>query len=241
MMLKIKKFFYLLILMIMVTGCDTSNNEISSGTVTSGNTTDEIVKDDTDNENIVPNKRSIIEEKAISWYIRLQAEDTSKHIISSNAQLGVLDEEEATVKHTLSTLPPMGSDYIDIVFKDPAGVDAGEYKTNFQQFVENSEYRWQFTVRTDNTNANIALTWRGLYVLSPYIDDQDRQRYEERRSMTNRLIRNMQLVDIDTGNAMNVLSGDNAKVYYFNMNGKTEKTFEWVVVPDSMLTSPGSK
>lgn len=135
----------------------------------------------------------------------------------------------------------MGSDYIDIVFQDPAGVDVGDYKTNFQQFSENSEYRWRFTVRTDNTNANIALTWRGLYVLNPYIDDQDRQRYEERRSMTDLLIRNMQLIDVDTGNTMNVLSGNHAKVYYFNMNGKSEKTFEWVVLPDSRLTSPGSK
>ncbi len=238
-MLKIKKFFYLLILMIMLAGCDTSSDVINSDNKV--NAIDEIVKEEIVNENTVPEKRSIVAEKAINWYIRLQAEDTSKQIISSNTQLGVLDEEGATVKHTLSTLPPMGSDYIDIVFQDPVGVDAGEYKTNFQQFAENSEYRWQFTVKTDNTNANIALTWRGLYVLNPYIDDQDRQRYEETRSMSNLLIRNMQLIDVDTGNVMNVLSGDNAKVYYFNMNGKTEKTFEWVVLPDSALASSGSK
>ncbi len=235
-MLKIKKFFYLLILMIILVGCDISNDVVNSSIFNSVNTAD-----NTDNEDIVPSKRSIMEEKAINWYIRLQAEDTSTQIISSNAQLGVLDEEQATVKHTLITLPPMGSDYIDIVFQDPVGVDAGDYKTNFQQFSENSEYRWRFTVRTDNVNAQMALTWRGIYVLKPYIDTEDRQRYDETRSMSNPIIKNMQLIDVDTGNTINVLSGNQAKVYYFNMNGKTEKTFEWVVLPDSILTSSGSK
>lgn len=240
-MLKIKKFSYLLVLILMLVGCNTSDDIVNSNIVTNVSINDGLTEDEITNETILPEKRSIIEEKASSWYIRLIAEDTSTQIKSSDAQLGVLDEEEATVKHSLSAFPPMGSNYIDIVFQDPAGVVEGEYKTNFQQFVENSEYRWRFTVKTDNTNANIALTWRGLYVLNPYIDDQDRQRYNETKSMINPAIKNMQLIDIDTGNVMNLLSGNNPKVYYFKMNGKTEKTFEWVMVPDSMLTLFESK
>jgi len=241
-MMKIKKLFYLFILIVTMTGCNTSNTKMDSSSINSENSTaNNIVPNRVNNTEVNERVSKMEEEKAISWYIRLQAEDMSKKIISSNAQLGVLDEENAIVKHTLSALPPLGSDYIDIVFNDPIGGDSGEYQTSFQQFSENSEYRWGFTVKTDNTNAQIALTWRGLYVLSGYVDDQGRQRYKERRSMTNPLIINMQLIDVDTGHVMNVLSGTNAKVYYFNMNGKTEKRFEWVVLPDNKLPSSESK
>lgn len=237
MMLKLKKWFYFVMLSTLFVGCDIPNNMADSSTLSNADTTD-----NSNGKNSLSLKRSAVsEEKAVNWYIRLQAEDTAKHTLSSSAQLGVLDEEDATVKHTLSAFPPMGSGYIDIVFRNPTGVDAGDYKTYFQQFAENSEYRWRFTVRTDDSNAQIALTWRGVYVLTPYIDTEGRQRYKETKSMSNPIIKNMQLIDVDTGNAINVLSGNQAKIYYFNMNGKTEKTFEWVVLPDSMLTSSGSK
>jgi len=37
------------------------------------------------------------------------------------------------------------------------------------------------------------------------------------------------------------LSGDAPKVYYFNMNGSTERSFEWIQLPDSAIVPEGTK
>ena len=119
-------------------------------------------------------------------------------------------------------------------FRDPAGVEAGDYKVNFHMHEEGSEDRWQFTVRTDDVNADILLTWRGLYVLTPYIDDQDRQRYKEYRSLTNPLIKNMKLIDVSNGTEIAAAVDGKVQTYSFNMDGQSEKTFEWVVQADEV-------
>jgi hypothetical protein len=225
-MLNIKKYLYMAILGIMLTGCDM----ISEG-VSASSTAQKSIPLQT---NSTVGKRTLSAEvQATNWYIRLVAEDAAKGLLSSDAQLGVLEETDATSKHTLSAFPPMGSNYLDIVFRNPTGMTAGDYKTYFQPWVDNSEYRWRFTVRTDQVNDQIALTWRGVYVLSPYMDDQNRQRYTERRSMTNPIVHRMRLVDVQTGNTVFAFSEGKAKVYYFNMNGQSERTFEWVMVAKS--------
>ncbi|HIP27887.1 MAG TPA: hypothetical protein EYG82_01780 [Sulfurovum sp.] len=234
-MLKIKEFFYLSITGVFIIGCNPSDTATE---IAVAGTNGQTIAEDT---TVLP-KRTLSEEKASNWYVRLVASDASKNIRSGDTMLGVLDEENAVQKHTLEASATPANDYIDIIFRDPAGVAAGDYKTNFQQYIDNnSEHRWSFVVKTDDSNAQIALTWRGIYVLNPYIDDQDRQRYNETRSMTNPVIKNMQLIDVDTGNVINTLSGNKAKVYYFSMNGQTEKRFEWVMIPDSALPVGGVK
>jgi len=182
------------------------------------------------------------EVKPSNWYIRLVAEDVNRGLKSASAQLGELEESDAVSKHTLKSLSPFGGSYLDVVFKDPAGVEAGEYKTNFHAYNESSEERWQFTVKTDDANADIALSWRGLYVLSPYIDQQDRQRYKEYRSISNPLIKQMKLVDSSNGNEIAAAVNGKVQIYSFNMDGQKERTFEWVVATEEVnITTPSSK
>lgn len=234
-MLKIKEFFYLCIASVFLVGCNPSDTTTD---ITVAETNGQTVAEDT---TVLP-KRTLSEEKASNWYVRIVASDAAKDIRSGDTMLGVLDAENAVQKHTLEASATPANDYVDVVFRDPVGVAAGDYKTSFQQYIDNnSEHRWSFVVKTDDINAQIALTWRGIYVLSPYIDDQDRQRYNETRSMSNPVIKNMQLADVDTGNVINTLSSNKAKVYYFNMNGQTEKRFEWVMIPDSALAVEGVK
>jgi len=176
----------------------------------------------------------IVEEKPSNWYIRLVAEDPNRALESVSTQLGQLDESDTVENHTLKALTPFESTYLDVVFKNPAGVSPGDYKVSFHTYEEGSEDRWRFTVRTDDINADILLSWRGLYILTPFVDDQDRLRYKENRSMTNPLIKCMKLVDSISGTEMAAMVDGEVQMYSFNMKGQKERTFEWVIETDQV-------
>lgn len=227
-MINNKYILSLMTAVFILVGCG-SGSSTDTTTVTDDQATDE-----TQDEFI---KEAVVETKPSNWYIRLVAEDPARAMKAGDTQLGELEVSDAVEKHTLKALSPFGGSYLDIVFGDPAGVDAGDYKVNFHMYEEGSEDRWQFTVRTDDVNADILLTWRGLYVLTPYIDDQDRQRYKEYRSTTNPLIKNMKLVDVSTGDEIAASVDGKVQTYSFNMDGQSERTFEWVVQTDEVTIS----
>jgi len=177
----------------------------------------------------VKHKTSKVETKATNWYIRLTAEDQMRQMKTASSQLGALEEDDAVEKHTLKSLTPFGRSYLDIVFIDPKDVEPGEYKSNFHISQEGSEDHWEFTVKTDDTTADIVLGWRGIYVLTPYIDDENRMRYREYRSITNPLVKYMKLIDKETGEEIAAVQDGKVQKYSFNMNGKNTHTFEWVV------------
>ncbi len=212
---------------------NTTNDATATGTpssVNEGNTTNDATAiETTENREERLSKPVIVETKPSNWYIRLIAEDPAKAMRSAGSQLGELEESSAVEKHTLKALTPFGASYIDVVFVDPDGVASGDYKVNFHRYEEGVEDRWRFTVRTDDAVADILLTWRGLYVLTPYVDEQNRQRYKEYRSVSNPLIKNMKLLDVSNGNEIAAIVDGKVQTYSFNMNGENERTFQWIV------------
>jgi len=178
----------------------------------------------------------VVEEKPSNWYIRLVAEDSDRGLKTNIAQLGVVEENED--KYTLISTGHFTGTYLDIVFVDPVGFAAGIYKTYYKPYQDNSAYRWQFTVRSDDTTADVTLSWHGLFALTPYIDGQNRTQYREYRSMTNPLVKQMKLVDVDLGIEIAVGEDGHVKPYMFNMDGKTERVFDWVVETDIVNIVP---
>jgi hypothetical protein len=215
-----KEWMASLAVMVVLAGCGGSDG----GDVRSGST-----GESGDTSSVTPRKPVVAETAPSNWYIRVTAEDPARGMKTQSTQLGQLEESDTVRKHTLKALTPFGSSYLDIIFRDPAGVGTGDYKVSFHQYAEDSEDNWTFTVRTDDANADILLSWRGLYVLTPYIDDQNRKRYREYRSVTNPLIRQMKLVDVESGKEIAAAVDGKAQTYAFNMNGQTERTFQWVV------------
>lgn len=217
-----KNIATVLTLSLLLAGCGSGDNSVATTVAANSEQTTETV--------VQPEKKPETVEKAPSnWYIRVVAEDPVRDMKTLSAQLGEVEESDAVEKHTLKALTPFGSSYLDVVFRDPAGVEAGDYKVNFHQYQEASKDSWTFTVRTDNANADILLSWRGLYVLTPYTDDQGRQRYKEYRSVTNPLIQQMKLVDVTTGQEIPAVVEGKVQTYVFNMDGETERTFQWIV------------
>lgn len=220
----------------MITGCDQDNKAPQSGYVNTGVESDQ---DDIEQGNVAENdpvpsdeeialKSNIAETKPSNWYIRLVAEDPARSMKSDSSKLGTLEVNDAVEGHTLKALAPFGGSYLTIIFADPDGVEPGEYKTNFHTYTENVEDRWRFTVKSDDPNAQIILTWRGLNILTPYVDAQNRTRYKEYRSLTNPLNKHMKLIDTSSGNEIAAIIEDEIQSYSFIMGGN-ERSFEWVV------------
>ncbi len=160
---------------------------------------------------------------------------------TKSAQLGQLEATDAVEKHTLKALRPYGRNYLDIVFKDPDGVSAGEYKVNFHVHQDGSEDSWHFTVKTDDDQSNLIVTWRGLYVLSPYVDDQGRTRYREYRSTTNPLLKKMQVVDEKSGEVLPVVSDNKTPAFIINMDGENTRSFRWeLLTQNTNATTPSA-
>lgn len=182
-----------------------------------------------------------VELKADNWYMALEAEVVGKNLKTKNSKLGALSVQNAVLSHTLKALQPFGGDYIDIIFQNPNGVAAGEYKTNFHTYTEGIEERWSFMVKTDNINADILLSWRGLYVLTPYIDSENRTMYRENISHTNPLLKYMKLIDNATGEEVSIVLNGKMQSYAFNMNGQSTHTFEWVVGINEVILGANTK
>jgi len=217
--------------------------EILKGVTTDDATVASILKsfglDDTSGGAIVSplNKHDVIDKIAKEWYVRIVVEDTTNNMKTAGAQLGQLETANAVTKHSLKALAPFRPTYLDVVFVNPTGLDAGSYKSNFHTSTSNADI-WEFTIKSHDSSANMILSWRGLYVLQSYTDSEGRERYHEYRSMTNPLLSYMTLVDITTNTEMNVLENGAVNEYVFNMNGVKERTFRWKVKDSSISIQP---
>ena len=180
----------------------------------------------------LPPRQKSAETLAKEWYVRIVVEDVTNNMKTATAQLGQLDGTDVVTKHTLKAIAPFRPTYLDVVFDNPSGVDAGSYKTNFH-LSSSAEDTWEFTVKSHDPNADMILGWRGLYVVTPYTDAQNRERYKEYRTMSNPLLEYMTLEDTETNTTINALSNTTVNEYVFNMNGKTERVFRWTVKESS--------
>ncbi len=219
-------------------GCDsTSNTGVSSSSPLPGG--------------VLPRKSSVVNVPAQEWYIRIVAEDTTNNMKTVSSQLGQLSIANAQVQHSLKALAPFTTAFIDVVFKNPVGLATGEYSSNFHTATPNDS--WEFTVKSSDANAIIILSWRGLYVLTPYMDTENRAKYKEYLSRTNPLIRHMKLVDITSGTVTPADDNGTSQVYTFamidgvNIMGKDRfgnpivigksKTFRWVLQDTPVVTA----
>jgi hypothetical protein len=209
-----------------------STIEVSDTNITDENSTEESNSSESTDEN------SSIEEEASSvksfkedtqakeWYVRVVVEDVTNNIKNDSAQLGQLDQEGNLSQYALRAIDPFGGRYLDVVFQNPEGLEEGSYKSCFHPSKE-SEDSWEFTIKSSDSNANLIVSWRGLYVLESYVDDASRTQYKEYRSMRNSLLSYMVLVDLDSNEEIAVLSHGKVNAIEVAMDGEHERHLAW--------------
>ena len=177
-------------------------------------------------------KKDPLEEKrTVEWYVRLRAEAVDRRLVTYSAQLGVLEDAALAEEYSLSHYAPFAP-YIDIRFEDPEGLENGNYKSYFKPYQEGESAVWRFTVRSDDSAADVNLTWRGLYVLTAYENDEGERRFRETVSYTDPILKYMQIVDESTGKATPVIKDGKIQTISFNMNGANSRSFRWELLQD---------
>ena len=216
----------------------TKEIENSKETVTSSSNEVETTTEETDESNNTLRRAytKTIEVKPSNWYVRVVVEESLGDMKTQTAQLGQLNKSDAVVTHTLKSMTPYDNIYLDVVFNNPDGVKSGKYKTNFHMYQPEQEDRWTFTVDTDSSHANsdFLLHISGIFVLTPYIDEYNRLRYKERKSMSNPLLKNMKLIDKVSSKEIAVVEDGKTQTYKFNMDNNSSREFELVVQVDDV-------
>ena len=81
----------------------------------------------------------------------------------------------------------------------------------------NEPDQWMFRVMSDDPSLNVDLHWENVRVLQQ--DDSGEE-----------LMEKMSLEDLDTGELFKIVNDDGYLVSYsFNMDGKTARTFRWIL------------
>jgi hypothetical protein len=173
------------------------------------------------------------------WYMKFAVSNTDTKQSFSGVKIGELNQVDATPKYALKAFGALGWNALDIVCKESAkGEDSPLYSVYFSTYVlSNEEKHWRFEVRSSNSHANLELTWQGLFILKPYIDSYNRQRYKEHLDMQSVQLSSMYLVDLNTSIETKAFAPEHKFSYRFNMNGSTTRAFEWVVVPNTQYVT----
>ncbi|GEM_PF-2637262 len=148
------------------------------------------------------------------WFIHLIAQDKARGLKDASSQLGQTRYHSTTLK----ALPPRNH-HLTIRLSDI-------YKQEFHRYQE--EDSWEFTVNSDTTDATIILSWRGLYQLYPTPSGK----FGTLHRLHHPLLRQMKLIDLDTGEEITAQIGKASQRYIFGMEGESVRHFKWVLEKD---------
>lgn len=168
------------------------------------------------------------QQKSAAWYIRLKVKNIQTGQRFNGAKFGVLDRDDATQMYSLKAFGSIGSSGLDLVFQDETGSVSGDQLVYYRQSENGVRQEWPFTVRSGESNVTIALQMEGFYALTSYVDSEDRIRFTETRTMDDPVLKQMKLVDSETGEEIPVMRKGKPVVYIFDMNGKQTYHFKWV-------------
>lgn len=175
------------------------------------------------------------------WNIQLVVEDTAASLKNSGSYLGQrTSAEDGKDKHDLKALGgSFSGKYLSVIF--PIDGSGEGYNTDYHKFSEDRSDSWMFTVKTNDPDSTITVSWRGVYALFPTRDEQNRIVYERELRENDKLLSHMQLVDVETNETVSAFADNKMQSYTFNMDGKTERTFRWELLKDTVIATAQDK
>ena len=215
-----KKFMMVIFVLILLLGC----SEDAGSTSENG---------------AVGKKASPAEEKAKNWYVYLVAEAPQRGLISYSAQLGQVDEPDASQKYSLHYLEPIAP-YVDIRFINASEESADNYKSLIKSYNEGVATSWRFEVLSDDPNAEIILSWRGIYVLNPYTSSDGNSAFKTYVSRKNPILKYMRIVDESDESTIPIIIDYKIQSISFNMNGSNSHQLRWELLNEEVVNSSPS-
>jgi hypothetical protein len=153
------------------------------------------------------------------WYLQLIAQSPAGDLSDSNNALGQLfDSLDGYDSHDLKELDPLSTPYLTIVFPHDDWVgNEGNYTFDYHAVKWKEPDQWVFQVMSDDPSRDVDLYWGKVRVLQGDISGEE-------------LMDKMSLEDLDTGELIKIVDDDVSVVSYsFNMDGKTVRTFSWIL------------
>lgn len=175
------------------------------------------------------------------WKIQLVVEDTTAGLKNSGSYLGQRTfAEDGKDKYDLKALGgSLGGKYLSVIF--PIDGSGKGYNTDYHKSSEAVSDSWTFMVKTNDPESTITVGWMGIYALFPTRDEQNRIVYERELRKNDKLLSHMQLVDIETNETIPAFADNKLQTYTFSMDGKTERTFRWELLEDTVIVKTQDK
>ncbi len=164
-------------------------------------------------------------------------EDTAAGLRNSGSYLGKrASAEDGKDKYDLKAYPG-GFDGRSLAIIFPVDGTGEGYNTDYHRSNESIADSWIFVVKATDTESTVTLSWEGLYALLPMEDDKNRVVYERKLRHSDQLLSQMQLVDTVTNEIVSILADNKLQSYTFNMTGKTERTFRWELLEETVSSN----
>jgi hypothetical protein len=166
-----------------------------------------------------PNKPTKNTDSGVAWYVRLIAQTPSDNLLDRNNVLGQLsDSVDGYDSHDLKELESVFSPYLTIVFPHDDWVGHEDnYASDYHAVKWQEPDQWVFQVKSDDIWRDVYLSWENVLVLNGDISGEELQD-------------KMYLEDVDTGALIKIIENGVPVVGYpFNMDGKTVRTFRWIL------------
>ncbi len=105
------------------------------------------------------------------------------------------------------------------------GEDSGEYHSDYHNTNGHKE-SWTMTVFSSVPNAEVTVKWDGLYALTP---KEESQGYDEKKLPEDAILEDLHLVDVQTGEEIDVTEDGQMNSYTFTMGEEGSRTFIWAL------------
>ena len=172
----------------------------------------------------------VVRRPSKEWYISSRvtvydAANEKTYTATNPAVFGRLaDSEDGFDKNEVRTFDSVVNRKAAAVFVHTDwGSLSGEFHGDYHD-TKGGKENWRMTVFSSVPNGEVTLTWDGLYVLTP---KEDGSGYDAKKTLDNRVLRKMHLIDTKTGEVINIVDDGILNTYTFTMDSDGEREFVW--------------
>jgi hypothetical protein len=165
--------------------------------------------------------------KKAGWYIRMTAQ--SDALKDANTVFGYLKGAgDAKDRFDAEALSKSGGTYLYTTIYHTDFGKTKNYRSDYRAFKKLGKHSetWTIMVNSGDANADVVLSWDGVTTLKR----DAKGNYLEKHIKGKKYLKKMRLVDVRSGEVIEVLKGRKSNTYTFNMEGQKTREFKWLLL-----------